>query len=380
MGMALQNESDFCCCNVNKQSWKNNQHEVMHVYSHPLKDVYKSYTRKMIAKALDHGIKHSSCQACWDLEEATGSSTRTIFNNMLEEIEPLAEQPRVLIIKPGNTCNFACRMCNPMTSSSWYADGHAIEAPDVSFKEYTKQFEIVRNSYNREHEDFWSTLKDWTENLNMIYIYGGEPFLIPGMWDVLKHGKDIGASDHIHIDIHTNASIWNEKYLEILSAYQTVDFHISIDSMISDQFEYIRHKGRFDQIIENTHRFIAKLLDHPNVKPTITLTITPLNVYYTDQTIRDLTSIFDVPIGINIVTTPEYDIRHLPQPVKDYLINNLDCQTVVNFLRQTIPGCDIEWPKFCQITDQLDHLRNQSFSQTFPDWWKLLEPHWVKSC
>ena len=41
MGMSLQNESDFCCCNVNKRCWKNNQHEVMHVYSHSLKDVYK---------------------------------------------------------------------------------------------------------------------------------------------------------------------------------------------------------------------------------------------------------------------------------------------------------------------------------------------------
>ena len=125
-GMALQNEADFCCCNVNKRSWKNNQHEVMHVYSHPLKEVYKSYTRKMIATALDNDIRHSSCQVCWDLEDSGAQSSRMIFNRLLDGIEPLPEQPRVLIIKPGNTCNFACRMCNPMTSSSWYADGHQL--------------------------------------------------------------------------------------------------------------------------------------------------------------------------------------------------------------------------------------------------------------
>lgn len=380
VGMALQNESDFCCCNVNKQSWKNNQHEVMHVYSHPLKDAYKSYTRKIIATSLDNGIRHNSCQACWDLEDSGGNSARQIFNDKLKGIEPLVTQPRVLIIKPGNTCNFACRMCNPMTSSSWYTDGHRIEAPDIPFNEYTKKFEIVRNSYNRDHKEFWSTLRDWTENLNIIYIYGGEPFLIPGMWDVLKHGKDIGASKHIHVDIHTNASIWNENYLEILSAYKTVDFHISIDSMIPAHLEYIRYKGKSDQIIENTNRFITKLAEHPNVRLTITVTITPLNIFYIDQIIKDLTDMFNIPVSTNIVTTPEYDIRHLPQPVKNYLINNINHQVVINFLKQTIPGCDIEWPKFCQITNKLDQLRDQSFAQTFPEWWKLLEPYWIKSC
>jgi hypothetical protein len=105
--------------------------------------------------------------------------------------------------------------------------------------------------------------------------------------------------------------------------------------------------------------------------------VTPLNVYYIDQIVAEIKKTFNVTVSINIVTTPEYDIRHIPQPIKLYLINNLKTQVVVNFLKNTIPGCDIEWPKFCQVTDKLDQLRNQSFSQTFPDWWNLLEPHWV---
>jgi hypothetical protein len=52
---------------------------------------------------------------------------------------------------------------------------------------------------------------------------------------------------------------------------------------------------------------------------------------------------------------------------------------VTSFLQQTIPDSDIEWARFCKITDRLDQLRKQSFSKTFPDWWKVLEPHWVKS-
>jgi hypothetical protein len=109
----------------------------------------------------------------------------------------------------------------------------------------------------------------------------------------------------------------------------------------------------------------------------ITNTITPLNVFYVDDTTKDLSSVFEMPVNINIVTTPEYDIRHLPIPVKQHLIKTLSTPSVVNFLKQSIPGCDIEWPKFCQTTDKLDQLRAQSFAKTFPEWWRILEPHWA---
>ena len=107
-------------------------------------------------------------------------------------------------------------------------------------------------------------------------------------------------------------------------------------------------------------------------------TITPLNVFYIDKTNSELTDIFELPITVNIVTTPEYDIRHLPGPIKNFLIDNLSADKVRNFLKQTITGCDIEWPKFCRTTDKLDQLRGQSFAETFPEWWKMLEPHWIK--
>jgi len=394
LGMALQNHSDFCCCNVNKASWKDRQKEVMHVYSHPVEISYQSHTRKMIAAALDHGIKHESCRACWDLEEAGAVSSRQTFNQMFGELDILSDQPRVLIIKPGNTCNFACRMCNPITSSSWYADGYALEhdgltSPSwydsdqrdsvaaLTFNQYTRTFENIRNSFNRDNEGFWNTLKRWIENLVFIDIYGGEPFLTPALWDLLEHGVSIGSSKNITLSLHTNASIFNQRYLDILSHYKQVTFHVSIDSDIPAQLEYIRHKAEFDTVIENSKRFRDFVRQHPNIQMMVTYTVTPLNVYYVDQAVPNLRSMLDLGVGTNLVTTSEYDIRHLPQSVKKLLVDRISDSVVVNFLQQVIPGCDVEWPRFCQITDRLDQLRGQSFAQTFPEWWKILEPHWV---
>ena len=147
--------------------------------------------------------------------------------------------------------------------------------------------------------------------------------------------------------------------------------------MVPDQFSYIRHKGNFEQVIENSKQFIEFFKLYPNVDVGVSLTVTPLNVFYIDQILEKLTKQFNKQVGINIVTTPEYDIRHLPILVKTLLINTIKNQTIKSFLAKTIPGCDIEWPKFCRATNKLDQLRGQSFAKTFPEWWDVLESHWV---
>lgn len=396
LGMALQNHADFCVCNINKASWKDRNKQVMSAHTHPVKLAFTSHTRKMIAATLDHGIKHESCQACWNLESAGVQSARQSFNKKFGNIDPLPDQPRVLIIKPGNTCNFACRMCNPVTSSTWYADGYQLEragltssswyddnhqstAHSVSFNEYTRTFENVRNSFNRDNTDFWDTLKSWIANLVFIDIYGGEPFLTPALFDLLEHGATTGASKNVELALHTNASVFNQHYLDILSHYKRVQFRISLDSDDPGELEYIRHKANFDQVVENGRKFKQFFENHSNVDVGVTCTITPFNVYDIDRILLNLRNMFDMPVVKNVVNTPEYDVRHLPLSVRHRLISQTTDALTKNLLGQTIPGCDIEWPKFCQTTDKLDQLRNQSFSKTFPDWWKMLEPHWVSA-
>jgi hypothetical protein len=303
-------------------------------------------------------------------------------------------QPLVLVIKPGNTCNFACRMCNPMTSTSWYHDGHELEKVDLgssswytddqtgqaaalTFNEYTRTFETIRNSFGRNNEEFWPTLKEWIGNFEYIDIYGGEPFLTPAMFDVLEHGAVTGVAKNVALNLHTNASILNEQYIETLTHYKQVGFNISIDSMRPEQFEYIRHKGDFELTIANTKRFVELLRPHNNVDIKISLTITPLNVFYVDEILAGIHQTLGIAVNVNLVTTPEYDIRHLPIPIKTQLINSVKNREIKSFLAKTIPGCDIEWPKFCRATNKLDQLRDQSFGATFPEWWAVLEPYWV---
>jgi organic radical activating enzyme len=378
IGVAVQNFADYCSCNVNKMSWKDNQHEVMRVYSHPLEEAQHSYTRKVISTSLDHGIKHPSCKVCWDLEDSGSKSSRLLYNRELENITGTSSNhPQVVVIKPGNTCNMACRMCNPATSTSWYADAYQLDGSPGSFKEYTKTFETIRSSFNNNSLEFWDTLKKWSENLVLIDIYGGEPFLIPSMFSVLEHAVDSGYAKNISIKINTNASIWNQKYVDTLKHFKHVDFKVSYDAVDKKQFEYIRYRSKFEHVEENIKKFIEEFRHYPNVEITGVLTITPLNVYYSDTDAVELAKKFQIPFGENIVTTSEYDIRHLPIPVKQLLINQSKSRKIANFLKTTIPGCDVHWPEFCSVTDRLDVLRNQNFAETFPEWWNIIKPYWV---
>ena len=377
-GIAIQNNADFCSCNLNRKSWKTDQHEVMFVPTNPIGKAWDSYTRKIISTSLDHGRRHPSCQACWDQEDAGNQSMRQRFNQIYKDVKLVETQPGILIIKPGNTCNLSCRMCNPATSSAWYQDAYKLEQPNMTFNDYTRTFEVIRNSFDKKNDEFWGTLREWLPNMHFIDIYGGEPFLTAGMFGLLEHGIKIGASKNISLQLSTNATINNVKYLEILSQYKSVKINLSIDSYDAAQNEYIRYPSKTSEVVENMFKFKEYFSEHKHVEFKITHTIHSLNVFYVDRSVDYLKETFGMPVNANYVINSEYDIRHLPVPVKNLLQKTLTTASTVNLLNITIPHCDIEWPKFCRVTNQLDKIRNQSFANVFPEWWEILKPHWIE--
>jgi len=318
MNMAIQNETDYCSCNVNTESWKDNHHNVMRVPTSPPKTAWNSYTRKMIKIALDKGVKHPGCSPCWQAEDENRRSVRNTFNSLLEGIEPIEGQPRSIILKPGNVCNLACRMCNPATSTRWYRDAYELEEPNIEYNEYIKRFEIIRTSFGKQNVEFWDTLKEWIPELRVIYIYGGEPMLNPETWEWLAHGVNVGASENIAIDITTNLTIWNEQYLEILGKYKKVQLNVSLDSSDAKEIEYVRHLSNAETLFKNARRMNEYFKDYDNVEVSFTYTVTSLNIYRIDyhlDKIIEMTGINDY--SLNFVYTPGiYDVRHLPNPIK----------------------------------------------------------------
>lgn len=380
MGLAIQNDGDFCACNINNWSYTNQQKQVLFADKNTLTEAWASPTKKMLAAGLDYGKPVKGCQPCQDQEASGKVSIRQTLNEKFGHLEPLPNQPRVLIMKPGNVCNLACRMCNPATSTTWYQDAYKLAVAHDGFtgtqQEYTKRFETIRSAFERDNP-LWETMEHWLPNLEFFDIFGGEPFLTPGLFHALKTVADADKSFAVSLQLHTNATIWNPVYLDTLTKYKHVRIGISIDSDTPEHLEYIRYPVNAETVFENLQRYKDWAADHPNIELYICVTPTPLNIFYLDQIKQNLLTYGLTVATSNFVYSPtEYDVRHIPVPVRKIIAQKLANEpTTVNFLMQTIPGCDLAWPKFWKITKELDRIRGQSFESTFPEFYELIKPY-----
>jgi sulfatase maturation enzyme AslB (radical SAM superfamily) len=342
-----------------------------------LAEAWNSPTKKMLATALDYGKIVDSCSPCQQAESIKKSSSRQQFNKVFGHLDPLPDQPRVLIMKPGNVCNLACRMCNPATSTGWYKDAYQLAIAHDGFsgtaKDFTKQYEKIRSAFDKDN-NIWQTVERWLPNLEFFDIYGGEPFLTPGLFQAL--GKVKNAST-ISLQLHTNATIWNPDYLNILTRYKHVKIGISIDSHMNNHLEYIRYPVNATQVFDNLRRYKSWAINYSNIELYVSITTTPLNVFYIDQIKKNL-ALYGLEIGSGnfVYSPPEYDIRHIPISLKKIIAEKIyqDANTV-KFMMQNIPGCDIAWPKFWKITKELDRIRGQSFESTFPEFYEKMKPY-----
>ena len=374
--LALQNHGDFCVCNINDMSFETKTREVMYVHNTSLKNAWNSHTRKMISAALDRDRELPACSRCFDLEKSGSSSPRINFNEMFGSLPNIKTQPQIFVLKPGNTCNLACRMCNPATSSGWYKDAHQLAIKNEGFvgtaAEYSKTFEHIRNSFNRDNTEFWDTFVEWLPNIAFVDIYGGEPFLTPALFDALERVANAGQSHNTSLGLHTNATIFNPRYLEILSKFKSVKIGLSVDSDQHKELEYIRYPVDANVVFDNLEKFKQASTQYKTIDFKICITVIPLNVLHISRIKKNLNQYF--PTYTNIVTSPgEYDIRHIPLPVRKVIADR--DSSIANFIMQTVPGCDILWPKFWKHTKDLDQLRGQSFEDTFPEFYELIKPY-----
>lgn len=384
LGMSIQNHGDICVCNVNNLSFKKDNDEVFYIHADGLKDSWNSKTRTHIVNLLDSGIGHqpseynSGCEHCYSRENSGMRSQRTILNNVFKDVQPLATQPKVLIIKPGNVCNLSCRMCNPATSSSWYTDGYKLavkyEGITDSFAKWTRNFEHIRNGFGSNNEKFWNEFDEWLPNLVFVDIYGGEPFLSERLFRSLTIVAESGAASNISLQLHTNGTIYNEQYLNTLSKFKKVELHVSIDSHVPEHNNYIRYPVNGTILLENLIKFKEYLKVHPNnIALEITCTLNTLNIFYYSEIYLELLKL-GFKVGTNIVTVPEeYDIRILPEKVKQIIVNK--SPKLTEYIFQEVNNSQKHFEKFWQVTKDLDQMRGQSFATTFPEYYECLKPY-----
>ena len=393
-GLGLHNSGrTYLCCHSRKYL-EDQQGKQIYLDTHSLEQAWTSPTRREIQESLENNQEHASCQACWDDEHAGKKSRRQWHNSMNHPVTDRDDQPQILDLKMGNTCNMKCRTCNPEVSSQWYREDWELAAQPaegVSYPEYLKRWRRIPASYSDNNQNLWDTMSKWVPNTVYIDYYGAEPMLIKKNFEVLQAAVDQGTAKNIDLHFSTNGTIWNDELENLLKQFKRVYFDLSIDD-IEDRCGYIRYSSTWDLVSSNLERFLQAQRTNKNFQFGVCITVNSLNVYYLDE-IFDFFAKKGLGTNFNMLHLPfQLCVKSLPDAVKNAITDKLSkyvpdnigpwhqqywkdhCQIVLNFLNTPMEGQPHHFREFHRYTRGLDLSRGQTFETAVPEFAKLIKP------
>jgi hypothetical protein len=373
MGLSTQNGGYTSMCNQSRVWFVDGNNDLIRLDEHTLEDAWASPTRKEIVAALKNGQQHNNCQDCWDEEAAGRKSKRLISNEEFADVEA-TDHPRVIMLKPGNLCNLACRHCNPHTSSRWIQDYFKIESTEKVYSTYLEQFRGAQQSFSPESSS-WDILKVWSKDIVHYTLYGAEPLLIQQLWDLLETASQQPNANLVDIRINTNGTIWRDEYYETFSRFRSVDIEISVDG-IGAQFEYMRYPAKWENVELNLDRYQQLAKTNPNVTLNVMATVSLLNIYYAD----DIWNYFDqrgISCGFNVLHRPLHlNMRIAPELTKQAIalkLNNTAAAGLIPQLMMPVNDSLNLLKEFWRVTSGYDQLRHENFADTFSEVYQLLK-------
>lgn len=292
--------------------------------------------------------RSSYCQRCWD-KESLGIVSKRQSDIKLHEVYSKIDDGYLKIDAAiGMVCNAACRTCGPSSSSLW--------------QQYEQNYTTIKSE--TPNQDLWSTINKNLNRVLQLDFGGGEPWLNQVDEQILAFEQLIeqGLARRVKLRYNTNGSLYPRRLLETFSHFRSVEITLSLDGL-DKQFEYIRYPLKWETVVSNVQELQQLSSKFSNIKLTVNYTVSVLSFLYANKFLHWANSNNLPNVNWNIVTIPEiYNIKHLPLSAKQQITT--DCM----FYDLVAKDPDPTWAtKFFAETKRLDHNRNQSFSDTFPE-------------
>jgi hypothetical protein len=257
-----------------------------------------------------------------------------------------------------NLCNFKCRMCGDMLSSSWETEQRQHDminwenpnntwmVPEVKKQIEQFQSEQIEAEFNQAVEE---------HRVEEVYWVGGEPLMYEQHWRYMKRIIDLGDGKNVYARYNTNLSRVHYKgidlYRDILSNLRDWQICASLDGT-KEIGEYIRTGLDYDQWLDNFRRG-RKIQSHRRqMRIDFTLTLPGM---FEVTNIERLAQELDVDILAKVIFSFSSDIvmsplalpRHLLEPWIDETIDQLtgpgELRNILVQLK-TRPTFEEQWP------------------------------------
>ena len=338
------------------------------------------------------------CKTCTDREPITGDSSRIFhlreFGHVIDRIpETTLEDGTVTEMKLkywdlrfSNLCNYKCRSCGPVYSSSWLPDAKKLNWP-------VEDWQKVVTTDGIDGLDNYKFLESQIDEVEKIYFAGGEPLLMPEHWYILEMLTKAERFD-VRICYNTNTSKLTYKGKSVLDywrKWQTgkIEVWSSLDE-IDERGELIRSGTDWPKVEENLKEMVK--LDNIVIRPGITTGA--WNVYRIPEIVERLLELgvvkTDFMLGVkhnnfflNYLDAPEkYNVRILPDWFKKKTIEKLEnfiaeydakYDTSIRYrlehvLHELTKPFDLEFArKFVHDTAVIDKIRGEDMYATIPE-------------
>jgi len=323
--------------------------------------------KKARLEVLD-GKKPKACLRCF-AEEAKGikskrtKETRTYPEYTIEVAREVTDstgymkdvQLDFVELRLGNTCNVACRTCNPASSSKWRNDYDKLQSA-TTFQ--LTDYNTMEGFRWPEREGFWDDLLQHCDHVKTFYINGGEPMLIKEHFAFLERLVELGKTD-IKLWYNINMTLMNEKVIDLWRKFDNVKISCSIDDL-GDRNHYIRYPTKWNDVEKNIMRLKKEEFDID-----ITQTVSWMNY----STLGDFYTAFNKKYGIFIHHNYVYDPdilspAVLPKEMRDNIhkkFDNIFDKWKLNELKKMFSGPDMpeKWEQAKEYTRNLDEIRKQ---------------------
>ena len=321
-------------------------------------DVYRSYFNQLFGHKRDEIIKTT---------DAAGYTT----------MKPVSWDYRF-----SNLCNFKCRTCGDMLSSSWESEQRQYNMINYSNPKNNWMRTEVREQISKFQDtqieaEFSLAVEE--HRIEEVYWVGGEPLMFEQHWRYMKRIIELGDGGRVYARYNTNLSRIDYRgtnlYSDILCNIRDWQICASLDGT-GRIGEYIRTGLDYKQFLENFCEGIKYSRNRRNMRLDFTLTLPGM---FEVENIQALAKELDVEILAKVVFSFSPDIimsplalpRELLDPWLDELISNAS-GAIRDVLLQlkTRPTFQEQWPNEWQAgllkskfrTIDIERIRKDQFT------------------
>lgn len=345
-----------------------------------IEEAWNSDYMKTLREDFHNHKRNKGCNQCWK-EQALGLKPMRYDSygyNIPETQVKKPEQPMRVEINASNVCNLRCRICWSNASTRWIKEAKELYGYD----------EEVHYNMTAENQHI---IRQWVPHFTQIGFFGGEPLMSEENIELMRYCVQTGHSKHISLLINTNGTVYTDELLSLFKQFKNVFLNFSIDD-IGARFEYQRSGAKWSEVVENMKKYIIHggFTGDDQLQCKICCSVTSMNIFYFPEYFEFMNGHFPgLPVFWNLVYNPyQLSIQLFPEEIKTqiaerlkhfvqatYQMEELRTKTIGNLISYLNGKDERDFNEFFRHITRHDKFRLESFAETFPEFYQLIEKY-----